>query len=190
MNKGSISPLNILDIGRLEKAAKLQTKKSPKRPVKALKLNESIIYLNRSCLPKIKVFSKNLINPVSSGDKSVLEKTSRKKHHYFEPSQAESMTSRYYMRKLPARFKQFVNTNKFNVSESIRNLYYNKTDLELIHNNNPDKLKSSLEKAKNIKIIEDNFNKGKILKTCKENSWKWLTPKDTPSKSVRFAMES
>ena len=190
MNKGSISPLNILDIGRLEKAAKLQMKKSPKRPVKALKLNESIIYLNRSYLPKIKVFSKNFINPVNSGDKSILERNSKKKHKYFEPNQGESMTSRMYMRKLPARFKQLVNTNKLNVSESIRNLYYNKIDLELIHNNDPEKVRSSLEQAKNIKIIEDNFNKGKILKTCKEKSWKWLSPKDTPSKSVRFAMES
>lgn len=181
MNRRTNSPLKLPDFLINEKLAGQGHSNSPK----SLKRTENLSYLviHKTWLPKLRVSVKTGLN-VSN---DIGNPTScRGIQKYFEGKPQESLTNRLNLRKLPARFKHLVGRNAVNASEVPNQVNCNRKDLELLHSVDPDKIKVSIEYAKNIRSLEDNLNKGKILKNCKENSWKWLTPRDTPAKSVKF----
>ncbi len=181
MNRSTISPLKLPDFLNQEKVASKGHAISPKNLKRTENL--SILVIHKTYLPKLRVSGKTRHN---ASNEMITPASCRGIHKLFDGKPQESLTNRFYIRKLPARFKHLIGNNSVNASEVPNQASYNRKDLELLHSMDPDKVKVSIEYAKNIRSIEENLNKGKILKNCKENSWKWLTPRDTPAKTVKF----
>jgi hypothetical protein len=183
MNQSTNSPRKLFHCLKDEKGASQGQSNSPKRFKRTENL--SILVIHKTWLPKLRVSAKSGLS--SSND--VNPASCRGIQKVFDGKPQEIFTNRFYLRKLPPRFKHLAEINAVNGSDVNNQAFSYRKDLELLHSVDPDKVKVSIEHAKNIRSIEDNWNKGKILKNCKENSWKWLTPRDTPTKTVKFKEE-